>query len=73
MYVAAVSPKNKTKNRSQKLLPRKIFNLSIFILSVTYAADTARVIIPQLDGNSDYINFCFIDVSTKPYKVIKLI
>ena len=36
---------------------------------VVHTADTARVIIPQLDGNSDYINFCFIDVSIKAIHV----
>ena len=32
-----------------------------------YIADSARVIIPHLDGDSDYINFCYIDVSMKNY------
>ena len=64
MYVAAVSSKNKNKNRQQKLLPRKNVELTVDILAfIMDIADTARVIIPQLEGNSDYINFCFIDVS----------
>ena len=40
--------------------------IHLFILN---AADTARVIIPQLDGYSDYINFCYIDVSISTYSV----
>ena len=64
MYVAAVSPKNKNKNRCQKLLPRKYIVYQFVCLVYVDVADTARVTLPQLDGNSDYINFCFIDVSS---------
>ena len=38
--------------------------IHLFILDT---ADTARVIVPQLDGYSDYINFCYIDVSISTY------
>lgn len=34
MYVAAVSPKNKNKNRCQKLLPRKMTNLPTCLYSL---------------------------------------
>ncbi|XP_065918174.1 receptor-type tyrosine-protein phosphatase S-like [Dysidea avara] len=44
-YVAAVSSKNKSKNRCKQFLP----------------PESARVIVPQYDGSSDYINFCFVD------------
>ena len=40
--------------------------IHLFIIDT---ADTARVIIPQLDGYSDYINFCYIDVSISTYSV----
>lgn len=33
LYVAAISPKNKNKNRCQKLLPRKTINLPICLYS----------------------------------------
>ena len=64
-YTEAILLKNSNKNRNQKPLPRK--NLckffSLALLSIVYVADTSRVILPQLDGDSDYINFCYIDVS----------
>ncbi|XP_065917567.1 receptor-type tyrosine-protein phosphatase S-like [Dysidea avara] len=44
-YVAVVSSKNKSKNRCKQFLP----------------PEPARVIVPQYDGSSDYINFCFVD------------
>ena len=40
--------------------------ISLLLLSTVDIADTARVILPQIDGDSDYINFCYIDVIIKP-------
>ena len=41
----------------------KNINFVLVHLIIVDIADTARVIIPRLDGHSDYINFCYIDVS----------
>ena len=63
--------KNHSKNRCQKFLPRKNTNLIVYWLSsIVDIADSARVVIPKLDGNSDYINFCYIDVGIKLYCAI---
>ena len=63
-YEAARSSRNQNKNRFQEFLPRmKNINFVLLDLIVVDIADTARVIIPRLDGHSDYINFCYIDVS----------
>ena len=63
----AISLKNHTKNRNQKPLPRK--NVQIYYFTYyhlwLYTADSSRVAIPHLNGDSDYINFCYIDVSVK--------
>ena len=63
----AALAKNRHKNRYQKFLPRmNIKLLHIYsLLVILDIADSARVIIPQLDGNSYYINFCYIDVSVE--------
>ena len=59
---------NEDKNRSKTLLPHKYsINdfISLLLLSTVDIADTARVILPQIDGDLDYINFCYINVIIK--------
>lgn len=46
-------------------LVRNVNLLGYWLLSIVDLADASRVILQQLDGNSDYVNFCYIDVSTK--------
>lgn len=64
-YTEAVLPKNRSKNRHQKLLPRKNIDWFTCHYPLVNIADSTRVIIPQIDGKSYYINFCYIDVSIK--------
>ena len=46
-------------------LVRNVNLLGYWSLSIVDLADASRVILQQLDGDSDYVNFCYIDVSTK--------
>ena len=69
--------KNKTLSMKQqghqRMWTRIVLRSSYHVKNINYriqiylfildTADTARVIVPQLDGYSDYINFCYIDVS----------
>ena len=61
-----VLPTNHGQNYHQNSLPRKemyMFANSIILLSYVDTADSAKVIILQIDGKSYYTNFCYINVS----------
>ena len=44
---------------------KKNYYTSSYPWLICIVADSARVVIPKLDGNSDYINFCYINVSIR--------
>ena len=64
LFYQRIAIKIVAKNFCHVRISNYFCNLFVIVHSFD-VADSARVIIPQLDGNSYYINFCYIDVSVK--------
>ena len=61
LFYQGIAAKIVTKNFYRVRISN--YYLATLFTSILDVADSARVVIPQLDGNSYYINFCYIDVS----------